>query len=179
MSLFKYSIAEEEGEKWGKAQLHDLNCSYKDLSQVFSAIKGKSVSEAEKILNDAISLKKAVPYGKFAGKLGHRSELGGRKGRYPKKECGIALDLIENAKANAVQKGLDESALFVKHCAAFKQNVLRRYRRTFAGPRTLGYGKQALWSNYVTCRAELVLAEKKQAKETGEAKKQAVEAGTG
>ena len=160
MPLFKYSVAEEKGEKWGKAQLHDVNCSYKDLGQVLAAIKGKSVKEAEKILNEAIALKKAIPFKKFNTGMGHRSELCGQKGKYPKKECRFALELLENARANSVARGLDEAVLFIKHACAYKQNVLKRYRRTFAGSRTLGYGKQALWSNYMTCRAELVLAEK-------------------
>ncbi|MFH1056219.1 MAG: 50S ribosomal protein L22 [Candidatus Micrarchaeota archaeon] len=164
MGLFKYSVQEKEGEKWGKAQLHDVNCSYKDLSQVFSAIKGLRLRFAEEVLNDAISMKKAIPYHKFATKIGHRSELGGKKGRYPKKECKIALQMIENAKANAVKNGLDETMLFVKHAASYKQNVLRRYRRIFGSSRTLGYGKQSLWSNFVTCWAELVVAEVKSEK---------------
>ena len=175
MPLFKYSVAEEKDEKWGKAQLHDVNCSYKDLSQVLGAIRGKSVKEAEKILNEAIALKKAIPFRKFNTGMGHRSELGGQKGKYPKKECRFALELLENARANAIARGLDEARLFVKHAASFKQNVLKRYRRTFAGSRTLGYGKQALWSNYVTCRAELVLAEKPE-DEKEKAKKKGKEA---
>lgn len=160
MGLFKYSVIEKEGEKAAKAQQHDVNCSYKDLSQVFAAIKGLSVVQAEKILNEAVEMKKAIRYHRFAKHIGHRSELGGKKGRYPKKECKIALSLLENAKANAVHKGMDESALFVKHAASYKQNVLKRYRNYFASSRTLGYGKQSIWSNYVTCWAEVVLGEK-------------------
>lgn len=163
MGLYKYSMELVKGEKLGKAQLHDVNCSYKDLSQVFASIRGKSVKDAEKILEEAVSMKRAIPYAKFSTKIGHRSELGGRKGRYPKKECKIALDMIQNARSNAVQKGLDETALYVKQAAAYKQNVLKRYRNYFASSRTLGYGKNPIWSNYVTCWAELVLAESPEA----------------
>ena len=160
MGLYKYSMAEDEGVKTAKAQQHDMNCSYKDLSQVFAAIRGKRIADARKVLDETISMKKAIRYHKFATKIGHRSELGGKKGRYPKKECKIALALLENAVANAVQKGMDESALYIKLAASYKQNVLKRYRNYFVGSRTLGYGKQAIWSNYVTCWAEMVLGER-------------------
>ncbi|MBS3070251.1 50S ribosomal protein L22 [Candidatus Micrarchaeota archaeon] len=173
MGLYKYSMAEEEGVKTAKAQQHDMSCSYKDLSQVFAAIRGKTVAGSRKVLDDAIAMKKAIRYHKFATKIGHRSNLGGKKGRYPKKECKIALSLLENAVANAVQKGMDESALYVMHAASYKQNVLKRYRKYFASSRTLGYGKQSTWSNYVTCWAEMVLGEKQVPegkKKQGEAK---------
>ncbi len=172
MGLYKYSMAEEEGVKTAKAQQHDMSCSYKDLSQVFAAIRGKTVPDARKVLDEAIEMKKAIRYHKFATKIGHRSNLGGKKGRYPKKECKIALSLLENAVANAVQKGMDESALYIMHAASYKQNVLKRYRNYFASSRTLGYGKQSTWSNYVTCWAEMVLGEK----QVPEGKKKAGEA---
>jgi len=158
MAVFKYSLKEKQ--KHGKAQLHDIDASYKDLTQVCKVVKNKSVSQARKVLNDAVILKKAIRYHKFAKGLGHRSELGGKRGRYPKKECKFVLALLENAVANAIAKGLDETKLFVTHAAAFKQNTFKRYRRTWAGSATLGYGKQAVWSDYVTARAELVVVEK-------------------
>jgi len=172
--LYRFSFKEKEGEKLGKAQLHDLNCSYKDLSQVLGAIRRKPIGEARVILNEAIDLKKAIRFRKFSGRLGHRSELGGQKGKYPKKECKFALELLQNAVSNAIVKGLDESALVVKHGAAYKQNVLKRYRKFFAGSQTLGYGKQAIWSNYGLAWAELAVGEGKTAeKKEGANKKEA------
>jgi len=95
MGLYKYSMAEDEGVKTAKAQQHDMNCSYKDLSQVFAAIRGKRIADARKVLDETISMKKAIRYHKFATKIGHRSELGGKKGRYPKKECKIAWHCLK------------------------------------------------------------------------------------
>ncbi len=164
MSVFRYSLelSKDKEKLTAKAQIHDVNASYKDLSQVLKAIKHKTVADARVILEQAISLTRAIPFTHFHKGMGHRSELGGRKGKYPKKECRHALQLLENAVANAAHKGLDETRLYVSHAAAFKGNVFPRYRKFWAGSVTLGYGKRAVWGNYVTCRAELYVEESKQ-----------------
>ncbi|MFH1779983.1 MAG: 50S ribosomal protein L22 [Candidatus Micrarchaeota archaeon] len=156
MGLYKYSF---ETKGLGTAQIHDVDCSYKDLSQVLRAIKRKNIIEAKKVLNDAIQMKKPIRFTKFNTGMGHRSELGGKKGKYPKKECKYAMQLLNNAIANSIKKGMDETKLVVKHASANKQNVLRRYRHQFVGSATLGYGKHAMWSNYVTAKAEIGLGE--------------------
>ncbi len=158
MGLYKYSVT-YDAEKSAPAQAFDINASYKDLTQVLRAIRGKSVKDAKKILDEAITLKRAIRFSKFNKGMGHRSELGGKKGKYPAKECRIALHMLNNAFANAQSKGLDENAV-VLHAAAYKQNVFPRYRTFFVGGNTLGYGKQAIFSRYVTARAEIVVGEK-------------------
>ncbi len=158
MAVFAYSF-DTKKEKLGLAQAHDVNASYKDLTQVCAAIKGKTSSRAKKILEDAIEGEKAIPFKKFNTGMGHRSELGGLKGKYPKKECRIVLALVKNAEANAGGKGLDATKLVVKFAAAYKQNTFPRYRKYWASGMTLGYGKQAIWANYQTSRVELALAQ--------------------
>ncbi len=162
MSIYKYSfkLSGDAAKKSALAQFHDVDASYKDLTQVLGAIKGKRVAEANKILDDAIALRKAIPYRKFNKGMGHRSSLGGQKGRYPKKECTLVKALLRNAVANATHKGLDEKRLFVKQAAAFKQNSFPRYRKFWASSVTLGYGKRAVWANYETARAEISVEER-------------------
>ena len=157
-SVFAYSF-DTKSVKLGLAQAHDVNASYKDLTQVCGAIKRQPLAKAKKILEDAIEGIKAIPYHKFNTGMGHRSNLGGKKGRYPKKECKIVLGLLQNAEANAGQKGLEKEKLFVSHAAAFKQNTFKRYRKFWVGGQTLGYGKQAIWANYQTARVELAVAQ--------------------
>lgn len=156
-SIFKYS--RKSGEKSARAQLHDVDASYKDFTQVARAIKGKKVSDAKKILGKAIALEKAIPFHQHAKGSGHRSELGGKRGRYPKKEAKFCLEMLENALANARSLGLNEEKLFVAHVAAFKGNTFKRHRKFWANSATLGYGKRAIWADYVTCRAEIILEE--------------------
>ncbi len=107
MGLYSYSHKVVDEKQVARAQVHDVNASYKDMSQIFGAIKHKDIKSAMQILEDAIAMKKAIPYRKFATNLGHRGELGGKKGRYPKKECKIVVDLLKNAVANAENKGLN------------------------------------------------------------------------
>ncbi|MBI2444947.1 50S ribosomal protein L22 [Candidatus Micrarchaeota archaeon] len=158
MGLYKYST--KSAEKTGRAQAHDLDASYKDLTQVCRAIKGLPVAKAYAKLEAAIKGEHAILYTKFNKGSGHRSELGGKKGRYPKKECKMVYATLKNAAANAVHVGLEENSLVVKHAAANKQNTFRRYRTFWVGSTTLGYGKHAMWADYVTAWMEIVVGGK-------------------
>ncbi len=159
MTFYNYAI-EYEPAKSGRSQSYDLNCSYKDLTQVLGNLKGLPVAKAVKLIEECVEMKKAIPFKKFNTGMGHRSELGGKKGKYPKKEAKLALELLNNAVANAKSKGMDEKSLMVLHACAYKQNVFPRYRRFFASSTELGYGKQAMFSSYMTARAELVVGQK-------------------
>ncbi|MEK6954367.1 MAG: 50S ribosomal protein L22 [Candidatus Micrarchaeota archaeon] len=158
MALYEFSFKVQDEREVARSQAYDLDASYKDLTNVMAEMKGKTIKEARAMLEECISMKKPIRYRKFATRLGHRSQLGGRKGRFPKKEAKIALTLLRNAEGNANFKGLPMEKLVVRQGAAYKQNTMRRYRQHFGSSITLGYGKQALWASYETCRAELVLA---------------------
>ena len=160
MGLYAYSVKVGEEKKAARAQVHDVNASYKDLSQVLGAIRHKPVKTAIEILDQAITKKKAIPYKKFATHLGHRSELGGQRGRYPIKEAKIALQLLKNGIANAEGKGLDKEKLVIAGVVAHKQNSLMRARKYWASGIIIGYGRQSYASKYETCWAELTLVEK-------------------
>lgn len=176
MGFIRYSVPKEENS--ARAQFHDLDASYKDLTQICRAIRYKKVDKAFEILEGAIEGKKAIQYFKFSKGCGHRSELGGKKGRYPKKECRLMKKLLTNAVANAVDAGLKREGLKVKHALANKQNTFKRYRFFWPGSVVLGYGKNAVWANYQTAWAELVLSgekseEKKEKKEQKQKKEPA------
>ena len=147
------------GKNAAKAQVHDVDVSYKDLGEVVRAIKGKRVMDAVKILDGAISLKHAIQFKRHAKGCGHRSELGGKKGRYAVKSCRLVKEVLRNAVANAVNQGLDEEKLIVKTARAYKQGEFPRYRRFWVSSATLGYGKRAIWSNYITARLEIIVEE--------------------
>lgn len=159
MSLYEYAIEFEPG-KSARSQVYDQNVSYKDLTQVCRAIRGKPVEQARKQLEDAQAMVRPIPYGSHAKGVGHKSILGGKKGRFPKKECRLASKLLQAAVAAAQGKGLEPKSLIVIHACTYKQNVFPRYRREFAGSNTLGYGKQATMAAYTTARLELTVGTK-------------------
>jgi len=156
MALYDYSRVPADAVS--KAQAFDLDASYKDLTQVCAAIRHKTVPDARKLLEQCISLEHAIPYSRHATGMGHRSELGGVRGRYPKKEARMTLEVLQNAENSATQKGLKLDELVVSHAAAYKQNELPRYRHHWAGGSTLGYGKQNAFANYCTARIEMTLS---------------------
>jgi ribosomal protein uL22 len=153
-------------EKIARAQLSDVDASFKDLGQVCANIMGKSADKAEALLSKASRGEFPIHYKKHAKKCGHRSEIGGKRGRYPKKSAKIVLGVLKNAVANANAKGL-LGDLEVVHASA---NKLRSF------PRVAPRGR---WrrNDYVTSRVEIVLEEIAEAKpEVKEKKKKALEA---
>jgi ribosomal protein L22 len=159
MAFYDYSLEFGAG-KAARAQGYDANCSYKDLTQVCGAVKGKPYAQAISVLEDALSLKKPLPYSAHAKGTSHKSQLGGKRGRFPQNESRYVLGLLRNAFANAQSLGLDEKTLTVVHAQAYKQNVFPRYKRYFATSAVLGYGKNSMIANYSTARVELALGPK-------------------
>ncbi len=147
-----------------KAQVHDVDASYKDLTEICRAIRGKTAPVARRILDEAIAMKTAIPYRDSRKGVGHRSSLGGRKGRYPMKECKIVRDVLTNAVSNAKNKGLDSENLFVAGATANRVNTFGRSKRYYATGITLGYGKQSTRSDYETAKIEIHVLENKKVK---------------
>lgn len=103
----------------------DLRVSYKDTVEVLNAIRGKTLEEAEKVLNDVINTKKPLPYRRFNKKVGHKRAIS--SGRFPVKAANVVLKVLKNAEANAEYKGLDTARLWVVHAAAHKGSKIKGY----------------------------------------------------
>ncbi|QLJ52996.1 MAG: LSU ribosomal protein L22 [Candidatus Fermentimicrarchaeum limneticum] len=146
----KYSYQFKEGVRAARAQGHDVDASFKDLSQVCRSINGKEISKAVQLLESAKLGEIPILFKKFNKKCGHRKELGGRRGRYPKKSARLVLEVLRNAMANARNIGLGEK-LVVRHASANKQNIY---------PRIASKGR-AMRANYETAKLEIVLEELK------------------
>ncbi|MEM4366529.1 MAG: 50S ribosomal protein L22 [Candidatus Anstonellales archaeon] len=134
----------------GKARLEDVDVSFKDAVAVCRSIKGMETEKAIEYLEAVKEMKKAVKYTKYNKKMAHRKELGGQKGRYPRKAGRIVLKVLKDAIANAESKGIT-GELEIVHASANKKNVFRRIQ-----PK----GRQ-IYSNYETARIEIVVREKK------------------
>lgn len=105
----------------------DINASFKDLAVVCDAIRYRSVGSAIAILDSVINDGKPMEYRKYNKYMGSRTELGGRKGRYPMKCSAIVRGVIVNAMSNARNKGMfDPESMVIVHAAANKTIVAPR-----------------------------------------------------
>ncbi len=152
----KYSV--KTGDKEARTKAHSVNASYKDLSQICRNIKGMNAEKAVKLMDQVMKKEMPIHYYTFNTRLGHRKEIKG-KGRYPVKEAKIVKKALKEAIANAEFKGLQKDKLVVSTASANKQNIYPRYKRYWVGSVVIGYGKQAIFSNYVTSILEIVVKE--------------------
>ncbi len=128
MPNFGYSYAEELAENQVKASARDLRVSFKEMVELVRELRGKSLEDARRMLEDVISLRRPVPFKRYKKGVGHRRQLQGWKaGRYPVKAAKLVMKLLKSAEANAEQKGLDTERLFIRHIAAQQGPKLRRF----------------------------------------------------
>jgi len=140
-----YSI-EFSPDECAFARVEGVDASYKDLCEICGRIRGKRSDWALSFLDRVAAGESPVLYKKFAKKIGHRRELGGKKGRYPKKAAKVVLKLLKSAIANGVSRGLGEKYKIVGASANKKAEFPR------VAPRG-GWMR----SNYELARVEMVL----------------------
>ena len=146
MDGYSYIFNQKGKENLAFARAEGVEASYKDLSQVCGRINGKKVAWALDFLQKAAQGELPILYKKFNTNLGHRRELGGSKGRYPKKAAFAVLKAIKSVAANARIKGLSED-LTIVHILANKKHSM---------PRMQAKGRR-FRSDYETARIEVVV----------------------
>jgi len=161
-----YSYQPQNNEKIAKAQLKDINASFKDLANTCSFIRGLDAKEALSLLELASKKVIPIPYPRYNKKLGHRRELGGKKGRYPIKSAKIVAKVLRDAIANARFLGLNEDNLYVAYAVANKHRIEKRIAPK--GPRRAGKPtnpkKGPRYSNLEYSFVQIILKEKEENK---------------
>jgi large subunit ribosomal protein L22 len=155
MPKWGYSIIEEEldPEKTAKASGREIRVSHKAAREVCRTIKGMTLTNAKKYLNDVIEKRKPVPFRRHKKKLGHRHGVEKAfSGRYPVKTAQQVLRIVEGAEANAENKGLDLDRLRIHHAVAYPGIKIKRYT-----PRAHGRSSPRFET---TTHIEIVLDEK-------------------
>jgi len=125
-----YSIVEEEldPEKTVKASGREIRVSHKSAREICRTIKGMMLAQAKQYLGDVVAKKRPVPFKRFRKKSGHRHGLEKAfAGRYPVKAAAQILKVLENAEANAENKGLDTERLRIVHAATSQGMKVKRY----------------------------------------------------
>lgn len=126
-----YSIIAEELdlEKTVKASAREIRVSHKSAREVCRTIKGMMLTKAKQYLKEVVDKKKPVPFRRFTKKLGHRHGLvKAYAGRYPVKTAKHVLKVLEEAEANAENKGLDIDRLRIIHAAASQGMKIKRFK---------------------------------------------------
>ncbi len=121
-----YSYNGSNKEKVVFAGQKDINASFKDLTEVCTSIRYMKAEKAVDMLDSIISLGMPIEFKRFNKGMGSRHEIGGKKGRYPKKCAAIVKKTLINAISNAKMKGNDVEDMVVVHAAANKTQILMR-----------------------------------------------------
>jgi len=108
-------------ENCASARVEGTNTSHKDLIQVCAAIRNKKADWAVSFLEKVADGEVPVLYRSYNKKIGHRRELGGRKGRYPQKAAKAVLKLLQSAMANGRVAGLGEEFTILTASANTKE----------------------------------------------------------
>jgi large subunit ribosomal protein L22 len=110
-----------DGKMFAKAMVKNKPVSTKYATELCREIKGMPLAKAEAYLKRIINQEDYLPLRKYRKKVAHRkgrAKSGVKSGRYPKKLAQIMLELLEQARNNAVNKGLDEDKLMIVHAFA-------------------------------------------------------------
>ncbi|MCL4364859.1 MAG: hypothetical protein M1569_01135 [Candidatus Marsarchaeota archaeon] len=150
-----------KSEDFVRAISYDINASYKDLGAACDAVRYMRASDAISVLDRVMSLEHAIPYRRHNKHMGSRHELGGSKGAYPRKAAAEVKKTIENAIANANNKGKSGSDMPIVWASANKTRIERRYpsKGSIAWGRGM-YGRSATnHSDIEYAKIEIVLAD--------------------
>lgn len=147
MSRINYSVSIGT-ENTARAMGYELHISPKHAVEVCSELRKRPVPEAKKILEDVIDLRRSIPFKKFNGGVGHRSDAPGA-GRYPRKAAREILTVLKDAEGNASYKGLSPEKMIIRHIAAKRGRVIK-------GTMPRAYGR-ATAKNVETVTVEVIL----------------------
>jgi len=119
MAQHHYAFQSYDQEHMARAVGRDLAISTKKSIELCAFLRRKNVHKAKSILQDVITKKLAIPFKYFMGGASHRpGNMAG--GKYPISTATAILGVLENAEANAQQKGLSTANLHIVHICAQK-----------------------------------------------------------
>jgi len=147
--MYSHQIPEDKKDMYAMSRAEDVEASYKDLAEVCGRIRNKNAAWAISFLGLAADGAIPVLFKRNNKNLGHRRELGGRKGRYPMKAAKAVLKALNSAIANSVIKGLSEDLVVIHACANMKHSY----------PRLQAKGRRFRQA-YQTARIEIIVKEK-------------------
>jgi len=107
-----------KNEHLAKASANNISISPKHSIELCRHLRYKTTSQAKKILEDVITLKKPIPFKRFKKDIGHKPGMAA--GRFPQKAAREMLKLVKSVETNAQFKGLNTSNLKITKSLANK-----------------------------------------------------------
>ncbi|MGD0718140.1 MAG: 50S ribosomal protein L22 [Thermoplasmata archaeon] len=147
-----YTYRDEAGTSVARARGIELPISPKKTYEVLNAIRGLPLERARAVLEDAVALRRAIPFRRYNQETSHKRGVG--PGRFPKKVAKNVLQILQNAESNAEYESLDTDRLYVKVAASSRGKIQKA-----SMPRA--HGRATPW-NEQTTHIEIVLAERKE-----------------
>lgn len=144
-----YTYTPPRGKVVARARGAELHISPKKTYEVMNAIRGKSLEEAKRFLQDVQELKRAVPFRRYNQETAHHKQTG--PGRFPVKVAEQVLHILENAESNADYEGMDTDNLVIAVASCARGRILKSHM-----PRA--HGRSTAW-NEQTTNVEIVLTE--------------------
>ncbi len=116
-----------------RAKMSSLPISTKHSIEISRHLRYKTLSESKKILEDAVALKKAIPFVRHHRDLGHKKGIG--PGRYAPNAAAQFLKLLNSVESNAQDLGLDASNLRIRKIVANKASIPQSGGRVRGSPK--------------------------------------------
>ncbi|MBI5391725.1 50S ribosomal protein L22 [Candidatus Woesearchaeota archaeon] len=104
-------------------RVHNLPISTKMAIEICGRIRNQPLAKAQRMLQDVVSQKRALPIKRFNHDLSHKPGMAA--GRFPLKAASTFLDLLHSVKANAEHRGLHPERLLI--CFAKADKGPKRY----------------------------------------------------
>ena len=130
--MTKYAKKPVLSDKAAHACRRDTPAHFKNTHEAGNAIRGRTIENAKRYLNDVLAHKRCIPIRKHkshVGRTGQATEFGVTQGRWFDKSVRFLLELIKNLEANAKAKQLDIKKLVLTHVQVNRAPKGRR--RTF------------------------------------------------
>lgn len=105
---YKYSFQGFDKETMARACSSNLSISLKKTVETAKELKGKKVSSAINYLERVADQKAVVPFRRYRAEMAHKRGAGIDTGGFPVKVAEAILVLLNSAKKNAADLGLDE-----------------------------------------------------------------------
>ncbi len=148
-----YTYHEKGATSVARARGIELPMSPKKTYEVLNAIRGQSLERARAILEDAIELRRAIPFRHYNQETAHHTGVG--PGRFPKKVAKNLLEILQNAESNAEYEGMETDQLIIQVASCARGRIQKANM-----PRA--HGRATAW-NEQTTNVEIVLAERTEA----------------